>query len=168
MNLAQVKEAVASQCGAALDMLENAVRACPDPHWADGSVIVDKQFWYLVFHTLWWHDHYVSPTEASHRPPAPYTMDEMSPDYVYPPTTYTRGQLLAFLEHGRRRCRERNAGLTDESAAAPCGFERRNMSVLELLLYNLRHVQHHTAQLNLLLRQRIDSAPRWVSRGANP
>ena len=30
---------------------------------------------------------------------------------------------------------------------------------------NLRHVQHHTAQLNLLLRQRTDSAPRWVSRG---
>ena len=168
MNLAQVKEAVASQYGAALDMLENAMRACPDAHWADAKLIVDQQFWYLVFHTLWWHDHYVSPTEASHRVPAPYTMDEGAPDYVYPPATYTRDQLLEFLEYGRQRCRDRIAGLTDESAAAPCGFERRNMSVLELLLYNLRHVQHHTAQLNLLLRQRIDSAPRWVSRGARP
>ena len=32
----------------------------------------------------------------------------------------------------------------------------------ELFLYNLRHVQHHAAQLNLILRQTIDRAPRWV------
>jgi len=31
-------------------------------------------------------------------------------------------------------------------------------------LYNLRHVQHHAAQLNLILRQTIDSAPPWVGR----
>jgi uncharacterized damage-inducible protein DinB len=40
--------------------------------------------------------------------------------------------------------------------------------VLELLLYDLRHLQHHTAQLNLLLRQRTNSAPRWVGRAARP
>lgn len=27
----------------------------------------------------------------------------------------------------------------------------------------MRHVQHHTAQLNLLLRQEINDAPKWVS-----
>jgi hypothetical protein len=32
------------------------------------------------------------------------------------------------------------------------------------LLYNLRHVQHHAAQLNLILRQAVDSAPGWVGR----
>ncbi|HSC39351.1 MAG TPA: hypothetical protein VLD19_15820 [Chitinophagaceae bacterium] len=34
----------------------------------------------------------------------------------------------------------------------------------ELLLYNMRHVQHHAAQLNMLLRQRINEAPYWASR----
>jgi len=29
----------------------------------------------------------------------------------------------------------------------------------------VKHLQHHTAQLNLLLRQRLDAAPRWVGRG---
>ena len=44
-----------------------------------------------------------------------------------------------------------------------------DMSVLELALYNLRHIQHHTAQLNLLLRQRTgEAAPRWVGRGQRP
>jgi hypothetical protein len=28
----------------------------------------------------------------------------------------------------------------------------------------MRHVQHHMAQLNLILRQVIDSAPNWVGR----
>ena len=35
--------------------------------------------------------------------------------------------------------------------------------MLEVLLYNMRHVQHHVAQLNLLLRQSINDAPNWVS-----
>jgi hypothetical protein len=34
-----------------------------------------------------------------------------------------------------------------------------------MLLYNLRHVQHHAAQLNLILRQVTNSAaPAWVRR----
>jgi hypothetical protein len=40
------------------------------------------------------------------------------------------------------------------------------MSVFELLLYNLRHVQHHAAQLNLILRQQVDAAASWVGRTA--
>ena len=39
-----------------------------------------------------------------------------------------------------------------------------NYSVLEILLYNMRHVQHHVAQLNLLLRQDINDAPTWVTQ----
>ena len=34
---------------------------------------------------------------------------------------------------------------------------------LDLYLYNLRHVVLYVAQLNLLLRQTTDDAPRWVA-----
>ena len=40
----------------------------------------------------------------------------------------------------------------------------KNYSLLEILLYNLRHIQHHAAQLNLLLRQNTNDAPNWVSQ----
>jgi hypothetical protein len=159
------KTALASQYGAALDMLENAIRACPDGVWADDATPVERSFWYLAFHTLWWHDYYLAVNEARHRPPAPFTMGEMDPAGVYPDVVYTREQLLVFLEHGRERCRTRFTALTEAEAAAPCGFERRDMPTFELFLYNLRHIQHHAAQLNLLLRQRTDSAPGWVGRG---
>lgn len=36
--------------------------------------------------------------------------------------------------------------------------------VLEILLYNMRHTQHHTAQLNMLLRQDIDKHTEWSFR----
>ena len=57
------------------------------------------------------------------------------------------------------------AGVTEAWIADPCPFLYRKMSNGELLLYNMRHVQHHAAQLNMLLRQKTDSAPDWVSKG---
>ena len=158
------KTAVAGQLGGAIDMLENAIRACPDAHWSDESRPVDQRFWYLAFHTLWWLDYYLADDEKSFRSLAPFTMDEMDPAGIYPERAYTTAELLELMAHDRRRLRERLAAMSEAEAAAPCGFERREMSMLELFLYSLRHVQHHTAQLNLLLRQRIDSAPRWVGR----
>jgi len=158
------KPALRSQYGAALDMLENAIRACPDSVWADAGDPVERQFHYLAFHTLFWHDHYLGRSPQGFAPPAPFTLDEMDPAGVYPAVPHAKAELLAYLAHGRRRYRDRIAELTDAEAGAPCGFGRP-LSNLELLLYNLRHLQHHTAQLNLLLRQRTDSAPAWVGRG---
>ena len=41
-----------------------------------------------------------------------------------------------------------------------------NQAFAELLLYTLRHVQHHPGQLNCILSQHTGSAPRWVKRKA--
>jgi len=40
----------------------------------------------------------------------------------------------------------------------------RNYSMFEMLLYNMRHVQPHSAQLNKLLRQKTNNAPAWVAQ----
>ena len=56
--------------------------------------------------------------------------------------------------------------MTTDSARDRPRFPSGEMSRFELLLHNMRHVQHHAAQLNLMLRQSIDSAPRWVARCA--
>jgi hypothetical protein len=156
------KHAVQGQFGAAIDMLENAIRACPEDRWGDR--VGWHEFWYLASHTLFWLDYYLAESEARFAPPAPFGLEELDPAGVLPPRVYAKSELLAYLEHGRRRCRARIESLTDEQAGRPCGFERRDMSVLELLLYNLRHVQHHAAQLQLLLRQAGHVPPRWVGR----
>jgi uncharacterized damage-inducible protein DinB len=74
-----------------------------------------------------------------------------------------------YLEHGREKLRRRTAAMTDEGARGTRRLGGSNHGTeLELLLYNLRHVQHHAAQLNLILRQVTDSAPGWVGKTKRP
>lgn len=150
------------QFGAAIDMLDNAIRACPDDLWGDRSR--KPEVWYLAYHTLFWLDLYLSGSVEGFEPPEPFTLDELDPAGVLPGRVYTRQELLTYLEHGRRKCRATIEGLTEERAGQRCGFARPALSVFELLLYNMRHVQHAAAQINLILRQAVDAAPRWVLR----
>lgn len=150
------------QFGAAIDMLENAMLACPDELWSDRSQ--RPEFWYVAFHTLFFLDLCLSDSDQGFTPPAPFTLDEMDPAGVLPKRPYTKDELSNYLKHGRSKCRARIEALTDEKARSRCAFSWVDLSVAESLLYNMRHVQHHAAQLNLILRQKTDSAPRWVKK----
>ncbi|MBD3401986.1 DinB family protein [candidate division GN15 bacterium] len=156
------KETIWGQFGAAIDSLENAIRACPDDVWLDDSS--HWVCWYATYHTLFWLDLYLDPSPDTFRPPEPFTMDELDPRGLIPEKPYTKEAMLAYLAHGRSKCRSRIEAMDAAEAQRRWVWGPRDLSVAELLLYNMRHVQHHTAQFNLILRQRIDSAPGWVSR----
>ena len=158
-----------SQLAAATDMLENAIVACPNDVWSDSPVVTDKswyEFWYLASHTLFWLDYYVTEVPQEFAPPQPFGLEELDPAGVLPPRVYSKQELLDYLNYCRARCHRWLSVLTDDSV-----MNRRYVSarmdfcLAELLIHITRHTQHHAAQLNLLLRQRIDSAPRWVFRG---
>ena len=154
------KEILWQQFGASIDMLENAMFACPEKLWGDRSR--RPEFWYLVYHTLFWLDLYLSDSAENFAPPAPFTLSELDPAGLLPNRVYSKEELKKYFDHGRRKCRETIKTLTDEKARQPFKFGRIELSFAGLLLYNMRHVQHHAAQLNLILRQTVDSAPRWV------
>jgi hypothetical protein len=156
------KTVIWQQFGASIDMLENAMRACPETVWGDRSE--RPEFWYVVFHTLFFLDLYLSESDVGFSPPAPFTLDELDERGLLPERVYTKEELQKYLDHGREKCRRTIAGMTREQADRRCGFNWLDITVAEVLLYNMRHVQHHAAQLNLILRQRIDSAPRWVRK----
>ena len=153
--------AVWRQFGAALEMLENAVRACPEELWGDRGR--RPEFRHVAYHALFYLDLYLSGSAEGFAPPEPFTLDELDPAGRGPGRVYAKGELLGYLAHCRAKCRATVAALTDETARARRAFEWVEMDSAELLLYNLRHVQHHAAQLNLLLRQATDDAPRWVA-----
>lgn len=162
-----LKTVLWQQFGAAIEMLERAMAACPEDLWSDRAR--RPEFWYVAYHTLFFLDLYSSGTLEGFMPPAPFTLDELDPAGVMPERVYTKSELQTYLEHGRARCRAAIDALTAESVHRRCGFEWHDISEVELVLYNLRHVQHHAGQLNLILRQTIDSAPGWVKRaGARP
>jgi len=72
--------------------------------------------------------------------------------------------LLGYLDHCRRKCGYAIDSMTDEKARQPSRPRPElNLNIAELMLDNMHHVQHHAAQLNLVLRQKTGSAPKWVT-----
>jgi hypothetical protein len=161
-----MKNVIWQQFGAAIDMLENAVTACPDDVW--GQRIEHSEFWYLTFHSLFFLDLYLSDSDKGFIPPAPFTLDELDERGLLPDRVYTKDELLKYLGHGREKCRSAIASMTSERANQRCGFDWLDISVAELLVYNMRHVQHHAGQLNYILSSKSGSAPRWVRKTKNP
>jgi hypothetical protein len=153
------------QCGGAIDMLENAIVACPDSLWSVPAKRAGRpEYWYIAYHTIFYLDFYLSGTDKGFAPPAPYTLSELDPSGMLPERVYSKAEMLNYLEHGRKKCGAAINALTDETAHQRCNFERPDVTVAELLLYTMRHVQHHAAQLNLILADTTDSAPRWVAK----
>ncbi|HEX8355702.1 MAG TPA: DinB family protein, partial [Pyrinomonadaceae bacterium] len=112
------RESVWRQFGAAVDMLENAVRACPAGLWGDRGR--QTEFWYVVYHTLFFLDLYLSGSPEGFAPPEPFTLDELDPAGVMPERVYTKEELLDYLRHCRGKCRATVGALTDERARALC------------------------------------------------
>ncbi len=139
-------------------MLENAIKLCPVEFWD-----TEKKFWYISYHCLFWLDYYLTLEPNEFSPPTPYSLSEFDPSGAMPDRTYSKKELLSYLKYSREKCHDLVLGMTDEIASSRWINDYKNYSVFEILLYNMRHVQHHTAQLNLLLRQEINDAPRWVS-----
>ncbi len=158
----EIKEVIWNQFGAAIEMLENAISACPENIW--GNQIGEQEFWYLAYHVLFWLDFYLSDLPDNFSPPSPFTLSEFDPEGALPDRVYTKEELLNYLHQIRKKCKKKIETLTDEAANRKFVFGSINLLVIELMLYNMRHVQHHTAQLNLLLRQKTDSAPKWVKQ----
>lgn len=158
------RSAIRQQFQAANDMLANAMEACPDSVWSGPG---RHAFWCLAFHVIFFLDLYLSSEgEDQFHPPQPFGLTELEGDTgVLPERVYGKNELLGYLEYCRKKLDALLAGMTEAWVANPCPFPYRDMSNGELLLYNMRHVQHHAAQLNMLLRQTTDSAPDWVSKG---
>jgi hypothetical protein len=80
------------------------------------------------------------------------------------PRTYTREELLVYLDYCRRRCQETISDLTPEAAYRICRFPWGELPFGELQLYNLRHVQEHGAQLHMFLGQQRGTSSRWAAQ----
>lgn len=157
------------QFGAAIDMLENALAACPASLWEERLWHERpdhplppwfppefSQFWYIAYHTLFWLDLYLSGSrEEDFTPPAPFIWTELNPA-ASPERPYTKDELLTYLAAMRRKCHATIFALTDERAHQTVSYlwtGEQGASFLELQLYTMRHVQEHAAQLNLFLGQ---------------
>ena len=166
--ISTLKESLWNQFGASIDMLKNAIEMQPEQRWHS-----DKRFFYTAYHVLVFLDYYLTYPVKEISSPLPFTITETdlpaeALDDILPNRIYSKQELLGYLNANREKCRQLISSLTEQKMNERWINEwGKNYSLLEMLLYNMRHVQHHAAQLNMMLRQEINNAPDWVSRVVN-
>lgn len=153
-----------NQYGAAIDMLDEAIRMCPDNLWTtavyeDEDDLAYGQFWYVAYHTLSWLDLYLTGDYTGFAPPAPFVRGRL------PDAPYAKADILDYLHHCRRKCQLVITGLTEEQAYRMHAFPfMADLGFLELQLYTMRHVQEHAAQLSLVLGKHGVTGMDWIAR----
>ncbi len=169
MMLEAYKQLVTSQFEAALATLGICIDRCPQDAW---SVRVGNcPFGQVAFHTLFFADYYLGAAEHAYAD-QPFHREhrERFGDYEElqdrePNDLHDRDFVQSYLEHCRDKVRRVMPAETAESLQARAAFARRDFSRAELHVYNLRHVQHHTAQLSLRLRLDFGEDVPWVGSG---
>lgn len=154
-----IKRDLWSQFGATIEMLENCIEICPDSLWD-----TESKFWYRSYHTLFYLDYYLTKEPNDFNPPFPFTLSEFDPSGILPDKTYSKEELIIYLIHCKKKCIQFITELDESTLVERFINEYKNLSRLEILLYNLRHVQHHIGQLNMILAKEEIEVPRWVSR----
>lgn len=167
--LRTIKELLTNQYEAAFFTLNLCVDRCPDANWT--APVAKYPFCQTVFHTLFFADYYLGRDEtdlkeqAFHRENAELFADYEQLQDREPTSLYEREAIKAYLQHCRGKAIDVTAAATAESLAAPCGFPRKSFSRAELEVYNIRHIQHHAAQLTLRLRLDTNVDVPWVRSG---
>jgi hypothetical protein len=164
-----IKEILWNQFGASIDMLTNAISNCPEEYF-----MTHRRFYYMAFHSAIFLDYYLTFPPRDFSPRLSFTQREAMDrpaeaiDDLIPDKIYDKQEILEYLKQSREKCKQIIYTLTDEKLNERFkeGDEPNDMDypILEILLYNLRHTQHHTAQLNMLLRQDIDKHMEWSFR----
>jgi hypothetical protein len=158
-----------NQFGASIDMLINVIARCPEDYF-----ITHRRFYYIAYHSTLFLDYYLTIPPSEFSPKLAFTqiqkedwpaeaIDDLIPNY-----TYTVQELVNYLKNSREKCQKLITTLTEEGLQERfqegMGDGDMDFPILEILLYNMRHTQHHAAQLNLLIRQDLDEHREWSFR----
>ena len=92
-------------------------------------------------------------------------------DDLIPDKFYEKREIVAYLKQSREKGKQivyalNNETLNDKFKEGDNPNDM-NYPMLEILLYNMRHTQHHTAQLNMLLRQDFNKHIKWSFRAGD-
>ncbi|KPV47984.1 hypothetical protein SE17_40505 [Kouleothrix aurantiaca] len=158
------------QFGATIDMFGQAMNECPDElwqqsMWGEHSERPDlAEFWYVAYHALFWLDFYLSGDAETFMPPEPFDLSEFDPNGLLPARVYAKAELRTYLDYCREKCRTILGTLTADQAERRLRFNWGEPTYTELLIYNMRHVQEHGAQMRMYLGQQRGSEPGWIGQ----
>lgn len=170
------RECLWKNFAASIDMLKEVINICPSEFWQS-----DKKFFYRVYHTIIFLDYYLTYPVTNFKPMLSYTILPESElpleaiDDVIPDQHFSQQEMILYLNEIREKCKKLILNSEDkvlgeqwiENSAIDlhglCPSIVENYTVLEILFYNFRHLQHHLGQLNFMLRTNTNRATDWIS-----
>jgi hypothetical protein len=164
-----IRSVLKSQYHSALAMLRETIEKCPEEIWASTEHL--NSFWQNAYHALFFAHLYSQPNEAAFRPWVHHQANVQVPDGIpgppdpnsslpLIPEPYTRAQLLEYCSF----CDDMIDQAIDsmDILSSDSGFSWYRVPKLEHQLVNIRHIQHHMAQLADRLRAGADIGIHWV------
>ncbi len=158
-------EVIKSQYYAALEMLKQTVVNCPPALWDDPAN--KNRFWRVAFHALFYTHLYLQVVEqdfthwSGHRGQAENLGRLPWPPHDEPKieAPYSKEEVLAYLAFCQRMVDEK---VTNLDLDAPSGFSWQPFNKFELQIYNIRHIQQHTGELDERLGAKANMDVAWV------
>jgi DinB superfamily len=163
------KELIANQYEAAFCMLASCVTRCPDANW--DRPVGNLKFCQVAFHTLFFADVYLGRDlkslreQSFHRDHAAVFADYEELEDREQQAVYGKSFIQAYLQHCRGKALQVIAAETADVLGSRPGFDWLKFSRAEVHVYNIRHIQHHAAQLSLRLRLDTGDGIPWVGAG---
>ncbi len=162
------KRVIVSQYHSALSMMKEAIVKCSDELW--NSDRYKNRYWHICYHALFYADLYLSDDEYSFSPWTRHRKEyQFLGEVPYPPyhqphieEFYSKTEILEYLKNIINSLESRIAKTNLDGTS---GFFWLPFDKLELQVYNIRHIQHHTAQLVERLRQENNVSVEWIGCG---
>ena len=158
-----MKSELASQYEIALTMLKGVIDETEDPIWSNRDGSKDPA-WHIAYHAVYYANIYCSPSEEAIK-----SWDQERRDYQilgptpWPPHErfepshpYSKSEIIGFINFVLKAIPDYLDQLEPAKACWPHWYHQNQ---LEFQLNNLRHIQHHTAQL---IERNKGSAVGWM------
>ncbi|GGH27555.1 DinB family protein [Sphingobacterium alkalisoli] len=168
MDNKTITEILASQYKASLGMLRQAVGKVPDEQWNNDEY--NNPNWQITYHVLWATRYYLGANNESYVPfenaiEGAESLGGLQDwenvnEGIKVEGFHTKGEVLSFVDKVTNNLKTTIEALplNDKS-----GFEWYPYTRLELHINNIRHIQHHTAQIiERLKAKRITGFSWWA------
>ncbi len=161
-----IADILASQYKASLGMLRQTLEKVPEEQWNTDEYNIPN--WQIAYHVLWGTRFYLRANPETYRP-----FDEAiegaeslcgSQDWENPDEgvklegIHTKDELFSFINNIEKNLLQKIGSLPLDGNS---GFEWYPYSRLELHINNIRHIQHHTAQIIERLKSKGITGFHW-------
>ena len=156
------KKVLDSQYAAAMRTMELVIENCPDDLW--DSREQGPPVWHVLYHAAFYAQLYVGDSEDSLRPQSLHwpNAEQLGEE---PTNLISKEQLSDYFIWLRRFLKGQIEGCTEGDLKGDAPFHWLPFSRAECLVYSLRHVQHHAAEMCDRVKAATGKGFSWVGKG---